>query len=325
MIKTKPLFFLAIAQILLFWGCEAPRNNPVDPDNTLDNLPKIEGEIFSSGSLESPLPLARITFVPSSSFTFSGEDGRFSLPVSKKTDGLLLIEKSGFRTDSIFVDWNNGDKIQLRRSLLKFPVPVKLSIVANTLNRFPDLKFYSFLAEIELAESNEFIDSIIVESRSKKIKFKLDRQPGDRDFKKELFSFQIEGLSSPFSIVDEVFDPVFFLSGGITFNPGPIMVTRVIDQEVKFLTPANGQIVGSSFRLIWEKFSPGWDHSYSVEVYLDDLTPILVWQKEKIDKNETGVDVNQQLPPGDYFWVVFCKDSFGNSTRSKPASFSVRY
>lgn len=322
--KTLYLLFLAIAVIGLFTGCDAPRNNPVDPDNTLSNLPKIEGEIFASGSSGTPLSFARITFVPSSSFTFSGDDGKFSLPVSKKTNGLLLIEKFGFKTDSIFVDWNNGDNIQLRRSLLKFPSPVKLSIVSNTLNRFPDLKFYSFLAAVELAETNEFIDSIIVESRVKKIKFKLDKQPGDRNFKKELFSFQIEGLTSPFSIVDEVFDPVFYLSGGVTFSPGPISVTRVIDQEVKFLSPANGQIVGTSFRLLWEKFSPGWDHSYSVEIYLNDLTPILVWQKEKIDKNETGVNISQELPPGDYFWVVFSKDSFGNSTRSKPASFSVR-
>ncbi|MBK7867073.1 MAG: hypothetical protein IPJ75_08840 [Ignavibacteriales bacterium] len=322
--KTVYLLFLAIALLSLFTGCDAPRNNPVDPDNTISRLPRIEGEVISSGSSGAPLSFARITFVPTSSFTFSGEDGKFSLPVTKKTNGLLLIEKFGFKTDSIFVDWNNADNIQLRRSLLKFPLPVKLSIVSNTLNRFPDLKFYSFLVAVELAESNEFIDSIIVESRVKKIKFKLDKQPGDRNFEKELFSFQIEGLTSPFSIVDEVFDPVFYLSGGVTFSPGPISVTRVIDQEVKFLSPANGTIVGSSFRLLWEKFSPGWDHSYSVEIYLNDLTPILVLQKEKIDKNETGVNINQELPPGDYFWVVYSKDSFGNSTRSKPASFSVR-
>ena len=78
-----------------------------------------------------------------------------------------------------------------------------------------------------------------------------------------------------------------------------------------------------SLLLEWRRFTPGFDFTYLLQIYTDELDEVLVWQTETdSEKIEFLSDAN--LSPGDYFWVIWAIDEFENRTRSKQASFIIK-
>jgi hypothetical protein len=60
-----------------------------------------------------------------------------------------------------------------------------------------------------------------------------------------------------------------------------------------------------------------------VQVFTAEIIPQLVWEKRQLAAATDSCLVGQSLQPGEYFWVIWALDEFGNRTRSKPASFKV--
>ena len=105
---------------------------------------------------------------------------------------------------------------------------------------------------------------------------------------------------------------------------GTINISRVIRNYVEYITPANGNIVTTrNPYLEWKKVNPGFTFTYTTEVYTNEITPQLVWSTEDIESESMTKRVGSQLSDGDYFWVIWIVDEFGNRSRSKPASFSI--
>jgi hypothetical protein len=61
-----------------------------------------------------------------------------------------------------------------------------------------------------------------------------------------------------------------------------------------------------------------------LEIYTNEVAPVLIWQEKNIPKDKTAHTVDDVLPAGNYFWVIWAIDTFGNRSRSKPATFIVQ-
>jgi hypothetical protein len=102
-------------------------------------------------------------------------------------------------------------------------------------------------------------------------------------------------------------------------------IKRVIRQEVIPLSPSNKQTVGSSPTLKWYRFLPGYNFTYTIEIYKDTTSTIpWIWQKQNISEDAIQIVADIPIPPGEYYWVIWCIDDYKNGTRSKPASFIVQ-
>ncbi len=320
----KQLMLLLLSLALIFSACEAPRNNPVDPGSEQGSLPLIKGSVRVTGTSLLPVGGAMVNFVPTGSYTMTDPEGNFNLRVPLKKEGWLTISKEGFKTDSIYISWGSEKVAEVRKELFRFPEIKAFSVTSSVIRRFPDLKFTSFKISIELAGLYEGIDSVVVTNETSGVVLLLDRGTGGAQFNREVFSFQIPGLISPYALVGQQFKVSFYIQGEVYTPTVTGSVTRIIDQEIKFTSPANNAVYDNPVSLSWQLFDPGFNHSYTAEILLDDITPQTVWKKENIPGGEVGTDVEISLPPGNYIWVVYCVDQFGNTSRSKPASFVVR-
>ncbi|GJQ33603.1 MAG: hypothetical protein HBSAPP04_24420 [Ignavibacteriaceae bacterium] len=236
----------------------------------------------------------------------------------------MTISKIGFKTDSIFISWGSGKFAEVRKDLFKFPEVKSFSVTSSVIRRFPDLNFTSFKFFAELADSYDGIDSVVVTNNEAAVSIRLDQGTGDKQFLREIFSFQIPGLISPNSLVGQEFKVNFYIGGEVYTSNRTGNATRIINEEIKFISPANNAIYDNPVRLSWYAFAPGFNHTYTAEILLDDITPQTVWKKEGLPSGTTSVEVEVPLPAGVYIWVIYCVDQFGNTSRSKPASFVVR-
>ncbi len=318
------LLLLLFSLAMLFNACDAPRNNPVDPGSDLGSLPLIKGSIRASGTSFTPVDGALVNFIPTGNYTTTDADGNFNLQVPLKKEGWLTISKIGFKTDSIFISWGNGKFAEVRKELFKFPEAKSFSVTSSVIRRFPDLKFTSFKFFMELADSYDGIDSVVVTNNAPAVSIPLDQGAGDQQFIREIFSFQIPGQVSPNSLVGQEFMVNFYIGGEVYTSNRSGNVTRIIEEEIKFISPANNAIYYNPVSLSWHAFDPGFNHTYTAEILLDDITPQTVWKKEGLPSGTTSVEVDVSLPAGSYIWVIYCVDQFGNTSRSKPASFVVR-
>jgi hypothetical protein len=97
----------------------------------------------------------------------------------------------------------------------------------------------------------------------------------------------------------------------------------VIRQEVVFISPSGNEVTSSQPDLTWQPYTPGFDFYLQLQIFTSEIIPQLVWGRNQVSADSVSYTVDQELPPGEYFWVIWAVDDFGNRTRSKPASFRV--
>jgi hypothetical protein len=102
---------------------------------------------------------------------------------------------------------------------------------------------------------------------------------------------------------------------------------RIVRETPSPKNPINGVGVDDRPMLEWQLPKIDYDHSLKVQVFNytnNPLLPFLSWQKENISSTESSILVSNKLDAGNYFWVVWIVDEFGNSSRSKQAIFMVQ-
>ncbi len=100
-------------------------------------------------------------------------------------------------------------------------------------------------------------------------------------------------------------------------------VQRVMREEVIFISPSGNETTPAQPVLNWQEYQAGFIFTLQLQVFKADIIPELVWEKIQLAAETVTCTVDQVLPAGEYFWVIWAVDEFGNRTRSKPASFKV--
>jgi hypothetical protein len=135
------------------------------------------------------------------------------------------------------------------------------------------------------------------------------------------FDFQVDDLSE---LIGIKFDFIVKDVNGNEYLIGSEKLNRIIKEEMILESPIDYDSTSSKPILRWRRFIPGFKFKYQVEIYNDEFPPTVVWSKKDIDMDSTSVEVDSNLPSGNYFWVLWCVDQFLNRARSRPASFRVK-
>ncbi len=253
--------------------------------------------------------------------------GNFSFNNIPYNNGWMFFEIEGYSKDSLFVELNSYvEKIKHLNNIYLNSIPLlnSLFIYAGVENRYQDDQKDTLYVQANISDAENDIDSVNVRSTSlnlnKKLKFNTKKNVY------ELIYFY--GTKNSIPPIDDAIGKSFEIIVkdrlGKTFNIGLSTIKRVIRQEILFESPANGVIVSPKPVYRWYRFLPGFNFKYMMQIFTNENTPQLKWEKSDISKDDIEIIPNINLTPGDYYWVIWCIDDFQNRARSKPATFNVQ-
>jgi hypothetical protein len=314
----KILMVLSLISI----SCEAPRDNPVDPDS--EKFSVIEGSVQSFSLPYTPLKDVSVYWAPSRALVKTDVNGKFRIGNATLTNDYLVLQKEGYRTDSVFISWNEQTRLSVQFNLNKLPVLDSSSVYTSVINHSDEDRSFDLTIKVSITDDDKDIDSVFVENQKLNIKRFLSYDIISKVYQVNLSSDDVS-MNDIEDTIGEYFS--FFVRDifGKVHKVGNDQVSRIIRTGATIVTPDNNSAVDSLPTLFWKKFEPGYSLTYNVEIYKSDpLNPQLILRNTGIKKDSTSLRIKQPLAPSGYFWVVWTIDSFRNSSRSKPASFQVR-
>lgn len=315
--------------LLLLFGCNAPRSNPLDPENPDNKLYSVNGRVISKRSYVDPLPGVQVVWENTSKFVTTDSSGFFILNEINADDGFMTFKKEGFGNDTLYLEWRGEKSIELSEVILDAaPVldSVELfSIHQNKRGSNVPNQSLTIRARISDLDGTGDIGNVYTECKSlsfsEELIFNTDTEFYEKTFKSSQFSVSslVELMGKEFTINVK---PRNEKTG---FKVGESTLIRVISDTMGTRGP-EAIIYGYDPPLLleWEKGNFGFEHSYSVELFTNEPQPELLWDSTDISKDIFNVQIYLNIPEGDYFWMVWCEDEFNNKGSSYKRSFTIR-
>ncbi|MDX9923388.1 MAG: hypothetical protein RBS48_01390 [Ignavibacteriaceae bacterium] len=318
--KPKLLILFLIAILI---SCDAERINPLDPKNPNYKLVSLDGFVKTLTGPPRPLANVNVLWKNNNILIQTNAQGYFKIENLETKDGWLFFEKEGFSPDSFYVTWGIEKNKTVESFLNANPVMQNLTIYTIVQNRFPDIQTYRLGIQADISDEENDVDSVFVINKKLNFNKILLYNPSTR-FYENNFSLSDLNLTSIDDAVGNNFNIIIKDKSGKVFDVGSSSLIRIIKQEIIINSPANKQVVTTKPKLEWKRFLPGFNFRYMIEVFTDEISPVLIYQKDNINKDEINYILESEIPVGDYFWVIWCIDDFQNRSRSKPGSFVVQ-
>jgi hypothetical protein len=318
------------------FSCDAPRLNPLDPQNPDYQLAAIEGTVRTAAVPHQPIAGVKVFWKNENILVSTDASGNFLIDKLPQKKGLIYFEKEGYSKDSLEIDLVNQRSMRADGSLNSIPKLEDLVIYTSILNRYPDVQSDSLFVKAKISDPESDAASVYIRCTELSIDKKLTLNsssgyyenrfsPGDLNLKS-----MDEGIGKNFQI--SVYD-----AAGKEFKVGFSTIKRTIRQDISFRSPANLEIVKSPVKFVWGRFLPGFNFSYTFEIYTNENSPVRKKQIQGISKEEVEIISNtadnisnafnftmDDLAPGQYFWVIWVIDDYQNRVRSRPASFVIQ-
>lgn len=314
--------WLEMSFAILMYSCNAPRNNPIDPNNPDISFSVIEGSVSTSYAPVTGIPGVLIFWEPGNKLVKTDADGNFIIENIRSTDGKLILQKEGFRTDTIIISWNGSSRISKQVHLVSLPKLEYLNINASVEYELSGMSSkLSFTAKIEDKDSQ--IDSAYIENTLIGLKKKMEFSEEEYSLVINQDDLQSNNLED---LIGEDFD--LFISDsalGNAFKVGSGRITRVINSEPQAVSPANSDTISSPPIVQWNQVLLGFYFTYLIQIQTNEAgNNELVYSSNPIESGITSLNTEYSLSPGEYFWVVWVVDQFNNRARSRPAIFVVQ-
>ncbi len=321
--------YISIAVLLLGLiqlSCDAPRDNPLDPDNTSNKIYSIEGTLLSGEVTPNPVSGASVSWPPENLYTVTDQSGYFNINCTTRVNGWLYFEKTGFTKDSVYVNWNGQKKAAVQPRLNYLPVIDVLDIYSSIKNKYSVAEYQLFF-DVTLHDPDDDITGVKIENSDLQISKSLTK------ITSTYFEGRFSDIELNITAFDEVvgkrFDLKVFTASGDSFQLQGKSIVRIVKDEVIVISPINSDTLTTTTPLLnWTRLTPGFNFSYTIEVYTDETEPVLQWKKENISSEEVFMTVETPLTVSlnnnKFFWVIWCIDNYKNKSRSKPAGFVIK-
>ncbi len=331
LITLKIVYMKIFRSLLIFTvllsavACDAPKLNPLDPNNPDSKLGQLNGFVKTQVIPQQAIAGVKVSWKNDNRTIETDVNGSYKLENLPMINGTLYFEKDGYSKDSIRINWQNQKVIDLATiALNSIPKLDNLLIYTSVENRYQDDQKYTLFVQASISDVENDIDSVFVRCAALSFSQQLKYSSQTRFYE---LSYPYGSKNSVPSIDDAIgknFEIVVKDKVSKIFSLGSSTIKRIIKQEILFELPANGVTVGPKPVCRWNRFLPGFNFKYLVQIYTDDIIQQLKWEKSNISKDDIEVVTETSLPAGNYFWVIWCIDDFQNRTRSKPATFNVQ-
>lgn len=313
------ILFLVSTLSLIITNCEAPRNNPLDPQNENNALVQLSGTVQTESVPHMPLSSVIVNWNSGRNITTTNSQGFFYFNNLNSEDGWLYFEKDNYVSDSIFVQWTGQKQVNKIVSLNHRPFVDSINFYSIVEHRYPSERRYKAEIVLRIADNDNDTDTVFVTNPVLNFSSAMDYNPATKFFLKSLTLSEL-GIESLNEIIGKDFEILVKDNSGRSFNLGGTNIKRVINEEIQILSPINNDTLTSLPFLNWKRFLPGFKFTYLAQIYTNEIIPELVWQKT-FSSEEIQYQIDSHIENGDYFWVIWCVDEFFNQSKSKPASF----
>jgi hypothetical protein len=300
-------------------ACNAPRNNPLDPQNPRSPYVTLEGSVHTQSLPRTALGGASMFWKNGNRLVQTDAQGYFRFETLMPENDWLHVEKSGYKKDSVFVRWGGQKQIALDILLNAMPAMESLQLSTEILHQYFSNQESRLVVKAQISDRDNDVESVFVTSEKFGLRKALDYDVDDKSYLATLKLFDLkvnnleEIIGEDFVILvkDLAADEIVVGKGG---------AKRVIQAEIEFESPAGDQQVSSTPTFVWKRFRPGFPFTFTLEIFTFEG---LVFQKSGLPPESISYTLETPLAPGEYLWVVWCVDELQNRSRSKPASFIV--
>lgn len=320
-IKFVCLGISIIAITLLGCFSDASRDNPLDPANGI-SVSGIVKRFYSNNGLSN----AQVRLNPGNRITISDQNGNYQF--SKISPGLyeLIVSAEGFSKDTTEINLTNNTQVNF--ALDSLPYLKNITVTTSHITHwFPPDDIYSILLETVGYDGDGSGDIKNVWFQIEQINFSDTLQrtaPGSNIFRGQaaaldlpVFNLQ-ELIGKPFKFFIEDFP-------GNSSVSSPHFISRIIEETPQLIAPV-GLTVISSFPITfrWPVITNiHFPFTHKIEIYSIGLG-LKVDEINNINSDTSDFTYNDPLSNGDYYWVIYIVDEFGNSSGSKEGSFRVQ-
>jgi hypothetical protein len=300
-------------------ACNAPRDNPFDPQNPRSPYVALEGHVQTQSLPRTALTGAAMFWKNGNRLLQTDAQGYFRFENLMPENDWLHIEKSGYKKDSVFVLWDGNKQIALDIFLNAMPVMENLQLATEILHQYFSNQEARLVVKAGISDRDNDIDSVFIKSENFGLRKALDYDVDDKSYiaTLKLFDLKVNDLEE---LIGEDFPIVVKDRAADEIVVGKSGVKRVIQNEIEFESPAGDQQVSSTPTFTWKRFRPGFPFTFTLEIFTFEG---LAFQKSGLPAESISYTMETPLAPGEYLWVVWCVDEFQNRSRSKPASFIV--
>jgi hypothetical protein len=316
--KLFTLFFL-----LLLFSCQAPRNNPLDPQNPDNNLTTINGLVQTLSLPHQPIKDVEVIWKNEKRMTLTDGSGSFTFDNLTAKDGWMHFRMEGYQMDSTYISWNGKKQSSIQQYLNALPTLDSLIFSTTIINRTPNIQILELVARVRIYDADNDIDTVFLVNESLEYTTSLIYNSDNTFYERKHISMVDLGITSPEDVIGREFNLIVKDKYANQITVKQVMVIRIIKEEIELLSPIGYQVVPPMPTLIWKPFTPGFNYHIKAEIFNRDAPDFTVWEKDGISSTVNSVFVSQELSPGTYFWVAWAVDEFQNRSRSKAKNFIV--
>ncbi|HEX7345019.1 MAG TPA: carboxypeptidase-like regulatory domain-containing protein [bacterium] len=315
-------------------GCNAPRDNPYDPD--ADNYvgpgaSSISGRVTTYAGEE--LAGAEIMANPLSPGavrgSYSNSAGYYTITEVLPGSYQLLCSLNGYASDTMEISVPEKAFLTGKNFALNgFPIIHDFQVTSHYINAsvLPFL-YYQIRGQATLTlpdDINDMAGVFLQTQLGLQWAMNFDVQSGDSFH----YSISLNESSLPGGSVDSIEGHYFICSvldtSGIAIQSEPATIRRYLINPPYTLSPGyNVLIYETNPWLTWDPYTAPFYFEYTARVYnTDGLSPVLYRQQSDVSATEDSVQTGF-LPSGEYIWTLEVIDEYGNSALSLDAKFQV--
>lgn len=324
--KKNLIFFINVILLSFIFinSCDAPRDNPVDPNNSNNLLSSISGSVKTKGFPFSPIQGVNVSWKNDNILVQTNEYGIFKLPKLLQKNGWLKFDCDGYSSDSLFINWNENNRVNSEIFLNSIPKLDTLEFFSIVENRFQFNQKYSIKVRARVSDFEGVNDIVSVSIQNEELSLlKILTYDHIQNFYEATFTLSDLKIASLNEIIGKDFKILVNDLGDKIFVVGIANIKRIINEEIELISPINNEAISEQLKLNWIRFTPGYNFEYRVEIFTNETPPSMVYSKQNIGKEEISLTVDHQFEGSNYFWVIWAIDEFNNQSRSKPGSFII--
>jgi hypothetical protein len=312
-------------------SCTSPaeHSNPLDPQSPFYTTNgRFAGVVTSFYQPYRPLSGAMVQVQPAGLATSTDGQGEFFIDNLAPGVYTAIASAAGYAADTASIEVIARQSRRVEFRLDGLPVaqsPRVVSAHVSTRESPTDQFFMEITAELSDPDGANDIKKVVAQIPSTGFADTLSRGAGPSRWQRVFAPEELAGIDlfnltgAPFQLVAEDFP-------GERATSEAFFLTRVIAEVPLAVSPADGvnlQIDSPTF--IWQLAPIPFNHTLRVDVFrLVAGFPTFIAAIGNIAAGSASVKYPGRLASANYYWTVKLIDDFGNSSRSKEATFSVQ-
>ncbi len=315
--------------VLIVAGCapDAPHDNPLDPGSPdYKNAGNLTGRVLSLSVPYTGISGALVTIEQNGVSEFTLSDGSFSFSDAPSGNITLITSKPSYMNDTLHLTLPVGGSYDAVVHLDALPEIFNAKIVTTKIDQWWPGPVYSATVTANITDPDglgDVVDST-VHVRIDSLLFKMNFTGGSDTYGVTVNATALPDSDLQWLIGKPVYVTATDRENG-TSRQGPFFVTRIIGSEPSPISPVNPDSTTAQPVFQWNAPpSVSYVYTYFLQIYqVNAGTPSQVGNTITLGENYDYYGYQGSLAPGQYFWTIGITDQYGNSSRSKEASFVV--